>query len=70
MIVKRHLSLICELVDEYALTFDILLVKSDELTRVPQKWIARRSCSVNVVVSGDGITHKLHDLHYTHHLNR
>lgn len=70
MIVKR--SLINELI-EYGLTLEISLVKSeenkaDELTRVSRKWLAKRICCVNVIVSEENIIDKLPKLHDTHHL--
>ena len=72
MIVKRRLSLISELIGEYGLNLKIEKVKSDEnkadkMTRVPQKWLSKGTCHVNLALTED-IIDRLRNLHDAHHL--
>ena len=79
MLTRRRLSIIAELIDTYDLSINLHLVASelniaDKLTRVPKRWLAKKTCAV--IQSENATTldenaytmDMLRDLHDTHHL--
>ena len=71
MIVKRRLSTVGQLIDEYSLRVCIQQVPSvknaaDVLTRVPQKWL-RKTC-MSVAVADDAQISSIKEIHNKNHL--